>query len=177
MDVELARQRLVAHDSVVPSSAPSVAQCTRSFLSLQGESGVGAEAARNAFVRELGRLELDYAKLELAVARCEEEVRQYGQTGEEIDQQIATAQSDIEGLQQELAAAQLARQRKEELEALAERVNEELPRSTLENEIAQVMEELQEMEAKRSSVLNQVDLRKRQFQLMMHSMAELTKTI
>lgn len=69
------------------------------------------------------------------------------------------------------------RQRKEECEALAMQVNKETPRVDTAAAVAEVSAELAALKAKQDDVKAQFDLRQRQFQLLMHSIAELDQVL
>mmetsp|Transcript_12579 Transcript_12579/g.27059 ORF Transcript_12579/g.27059 Transcript_12579/m.27059 type:complete len:88 (+) Transcript_12579:75-338(+) len=84
MDPDVVKKRLVARDSVVPATEPSISQLSRAYLALQNESGSASVSAHNAFLRELGLLELDFTKIELVVNICKEEIAQYVKLEDDI---------------------------------------------------------------------------------------------
>jgi len=144
------------------------------LLSLQEFYSV---SAHNAFLRELGLLELDFTKIELVVNICKEEIAQYVKLEDDIEKQIERAQEEIHTLQKRLAEERLVRHRKEACEALATKVNAEIPRITTEGEISEVDSELRSLKEKQKQVGEAFDLRKRQFQLLIHSIAELNQVL
>jgi len=56
-------------------------------------------------------------------------------------------------------------------------VNAEIPRITTEGEISEVDSELRSLKEKQKQVGEAFDLRKRQFQLLIHSIAELNQVL
>ncbi|GBG32614.1 THO complex subunit 7-like [Hondaea fermentalgiana] len=141
------------------------------------ETAAGSESALNVFLRELGLLELELTKASLVTKLSEDEINQYGHLEEKIQSQIDAAEKDIALLQEELANERLVRQRKEECEALASQVNTEVPRAVSEAAVAEVEAELQTLRDREQGVLGQLDLRRKQFQLLMHAVAELSQTL
>jgi hypothetical protein len=178
MDTEAVHKRLVARDTVVPASAASTLNVARAYTALQNEeSDVGVAQAHNVLLKELARVELDYAKLAVLLSLRDEESKHYLGIEKEIEKKTQEANKDIADLRSRLAEAQLVRQRKEELEMLAMQVNSERPRVESEKEIAKLERELAGLQEKLRQVDEQFNLRQRQFQLLLHSVAELNSEL
>lgn len=80
-------------------------------------------------------------------------------------------------MQGKLQDEKVLRQRKEDCEALASKVNLETARVISEKEIKQTNEELAILKVKQTEVQAKFDLRQRQFQLLIHSIVELTEVL
>lgn len=93
------------------------------------------------------------------------------------EKRIGEAEKDITQLQTELVNEKLMRQRKEECETLASQVNTEVPRAVSQAAVAEVQAELETLRNREQDVLNQLDLRRKQFQLLMHAVAELSQSL
>jgi hypothetical protein len=177
MDAKVIRTRLATRESVVPASEPSLAGVARAMLALLGEGAAGAGAAQLAVVRELALLELHHARLENQLAASAAELEEYAALESEMSARISATQAEIAGLQSALAESQRVRRRKEAEEALAQQVNVEAPRLATQASIEAVEAELAVLRQERERVEQQFDLRRRQFQLLIHSIAELSQSL
>ncbi len=142
-------------------------------LAATKQASVISESAHNAFLRELAVFELEFSKLESVSRICNDETQHFNQLKEEIAQDIVKTQSEISKLQTKLVEEQLIRQRKEECEALAKKVNTETPRAVSGKEIEETNAELALLQEKHRKVQVQFELREKQFRLLIHSIVEL----
>jgi len=170
-------KRLITKDSVVPSTDPSVATVTRAFLNVRSEEGTGKAAALNVFLRELSLLEIEFTKASIGHQLSEAEKQHYSELTAQVEAKIKATEDEINLLKETLAEERRIKQQKEECEALSAQVNEETPRHVTEQEIEVARTELAELRENESKVQEHFDLRRKQFMLLMHSIAELNETL
>lgn len=173
----IVKERLQGRESVLPVSEPSVKRCSKKFLALQGESAEGCIAAHNALLKELALYDFEASKAHLLRGICSEEVEQYGVLDAKIENDIEHTKGEIEQLKDQLREERVARLHKEECEALSRRVNAFPARSGTELEISRLRADLGELTALQERTSEQLQLRQKQFRLLMHAIYELQHSV
>lgn len=177
MDVGAVNARLLARDTVLPASEPSLKRCTKKFLAFQSDSAEDATATLNTFSSELALFELEASKAEAIRKACEQEIEHYAKLDQAIGQQGKETAADIEALKDELKQARTTRMHKEESEALAKVVNELPQRLATERELVQVDAQVGELTTTHKQTLEELSLRQKQFKLLMQSIFELQRAL
>ena len=101
------------------------------------------------------------------------ELAHYAELEASIEGAITKTQEDIVHLKETLLNERLRRQHKEEYETVSRIINKHRPRKDLEADIAKLRGKMEELEGDHREVSNQIDMRRKQFHLLMHSIQEL----
>jgi len=177
MDADSIRKRLLSRSFVLFPDDMSVDRCAKAALNLLGESEQGCNSARSALEKEIDLITLEYRKTKRAKIRCQDEKIEYEKLSNKVAVHISDTVRDIEILRKELKKERLRRQRKEECEVLAKIVNEVDPREKTQKGIKKLEEELEELKKIQQDTEAKFSLRRKQFQLLMHSIYELKEEI
>ncbi|KAJ3688420.1 hypothetical protein LUZ61_017584 [Rhynchospora tenuis] len=130
-----------------------------------------------AFLQEMMTFELPLLKSKAVVDANLREKESFNELQEEIKSQICQAKSDIEELKKQLEKSRVERRHKEECEAVRKLVASWPPRSETEKLIADLETEIAALEAEDASCVRMLDLRRKQFSLLLHVVEELQNTI
>ncbi len=107
----------------------------------------------------------------------EQESEHFRREEKRTEESTQQAQKDIIELRLRLKEARLVRNRKEEIEALAVQVQQEPSRTQTKTEIEALQKDMAILKEQRALLDEKFDLRKRQFQLLMHAIAELNSEL
>lgn len=135
--------------------------------------GSSAAAAHREFIRSLDLIELEQRKVKKARTICEAEIGEYTDLGSEIEENIMQTRQEIEMLKKELAKEKLIRQRKEECESLAKVVTAVQSREETSKQLNELQSELQQKQKAQKQTSKELELRKKQFSLLMQSIQAL----
>ncbi|KAJ3692566.1 hypothetical protein LUZ60_011661 [Juncus effusus] len=130
-----------------------------------------------AFLQEIATFELPLLKSRAVVDANVREKESFNGLQEEIKTQISQAKSDIEELKKQLEESKVERRHKEECEAVRKLVSAWPPRSDTERIIADLEAEIADLEAEDERCIRTVDLRRKQFSLLLHVVDELQNTL
>ncbi|XP_078179096.1 THO complex subunit 7B-like [Carex rostrata] len=130
-----------------------------------------------AFLQEIATFELPLLKSQAVVDANIREKESFIELQEEIESQICQAKSDIEELKKQLEMSRVERRHKEECEAVRKLVASWPPRSETERLITDLQAEIADLEAEDVSCVRMLDLRRKQFSLLLHVVEELQNTI
>ena len=177
----LVRKRLLCKDSVVPSSAPSVQNCAKRMRKLvenvEADSVAECEANAAAVAKQLDMYEFEMGKNDVVGETCAHERSEYTALHASITERIASTSASLEALRNDLRAAKAERAHKEECEALAAAVNKYPSRVETGSAIDALRAEETALMEQDNAVRRQLDLRSKQFRLLMHSIYELRATL
>jgi THO complex subunit 7 len=126
---------------------------------------------------ELEQLEAEAAKTALWNYTCDRELEEYETLNADIDTAITRASKDIETLKREVHAERTVRAYKEEYESIARVINELPSRQQIEAEMEVQQLRLHEATAAIQSVDATLDLRSKQFALLMTTIQNLKATL
>ncbi|KAL6564932.1 THO complex subunit 7A [Orobanche minor] len=135
------------------------------------------ERLAKAFLQELNTFEIPLLKSRAVIDANVREKENFNELKEEINRQILQAQGDIEVLKKQLEESKIERQHKEECEAIRMLVAIQPPRSETQKIITELEKEIAMLEAENTSGSRTLDLRKKQFALLLHVVDELQNTI
>ncbi|CAH2072577.1 unnamed protein product [Thlaspi arvense] len=130
-----------------------------------------------AFLQELDAFEIPLLKSQAVVAANLREKENFNELKEETNRQIMQAQADIESLKKQLAESKIERQHKEECEAIRKLISAQPPRSETQKVIHVLKKEIAELEAENTASWRLLELRKKQFALLLHVVDELQETM
>ncbi|KAE9456477.1 hypothetical protein C3L33_11451, partial [Rhododendron williamsianum] len=135
------------------------------------------EKLAKAFLQELTTFELPLLKSKAVIDANLREKENFNELKDEINRQIFQAQADIEDLKKQLEESKIERQHKEECEAIRRLVGMQPPRSETQKIITDLEKEIAMLEAENTAGSRTLELRKKQFALLLHVVDELQNTI
>ncbi|URE19026.1 Tho complex subunit 7 [Musa troglodytarum] len=130
-----------------------------------------------AFLQEISTFELPLLKSKAVVDANLREKEGFNELQIEIQRQIIQAQVDIEDLKKQLEQSKIERQHREECEAIRKLIASQPPRSETQKTISDLEKEIAALEAENAACVRTLDLRKKQFSLLLHVVDELQNTI
>ncbi|XP_010420382.1 PREDICTED: THO complex subunit 7A-like [Camelina sativa] len=130
-----------------------------------------------AFLQELSAFEIPLLKSQAVVAANLREKENFNELKEETNRQIMQAQADIEHLKKQLEESKIERQHKEECEAIRKLISAQPPKSETQKAIHELKKEIAELEAEDTASWRLLELRKKQFALLLHVVDELQETM
>lgn len=126
------------------------------------------ERLAKAFLQELSTFEIPLLKSKAVVDANIREKENFNELQEEINRQILQAQSDIEDLKKLLEESKIERKHKEECEAIRKLIAAQPPRSETQKQIMELEKEIAALDAENTASSRMVELRKKQFALLLH---------
>ncbi|XP_041014521.1 THO complex subunit 7A-like [Juglans microcarpa x Juglans regia] len=135
------------------------------------------EKLAKAFLQELSTFEIPLLKSKAVVDANVREKENFNELKDEINRQIVQAQADIEDLKKQLEESKIERQHKEECEAIRKLIAAQPPRSETQKIISQLEKEIAALDAENTAGSRLLELRKKQFALLLHVVDELQNTI
>ncbi|XP_068659827.1 THO complex subunit 7B-like [Aristolochia californica] len=130
-----------------------------------------------AFLQEMVTFELPLLKSKAVIDANLREKESFNELQEQIQSQILQARADIEDLKKQLEESKIERQHKEECEAIRRLVALQPPRSETQNIISDLEKEIACLEAEDVATSRTLELRKKQFSLLLHVVDELQNNI
>ena len=135
------------------------------------------EKLARAFLQELTTFEIPLLKSKAIVEANVREKENFNELKEEMNRQILLAQSDIEDLKKQLEESKVERRHKEECEAIRKLIAMQPPRSETMKVISELENEIAALDAENTAGSRLLELRKKQFALLLHVVDELQNTI
>eukprot|EP00898_Chlorokybus_atmophyticus_P000694 jgi/Chlat1/1625/Chrsp127S01945 len=165
------RKRLIWRASVARGDPPlkKLAKRQVSLLSAAASGGGGFEEAVQAFLKELSQYEFQAKKTAAVDSVNQREQQHYEALQNQLREQVEKVSVEIEALKVELESAQKYKQEQEEYEGLR-KICSQHPPQTEEKELAGLEEEA-------AAASRTLDLRKKQFALLLHVMDDLTSAL
>uniref|UniRef100_A0AAV1URA3 THO complex subunit 7 n=1 Tax=Peronospora matthiolae TaxID=2874970 RepID=A0AAV1URA3_9STRA len=180
-DDAVIRRRLLTRTSTVGQSG--FKKCTETILTLVDfllDESVDTETCKqelDALFWEMAQLEFEANKTEIWNYTCDRELEEYETLNAEIDTSISKVTKDIEELKQSVYVEKRVRAYKEEYEAIARVINELPTRREVTAEIEHEKKRLEDATKAMEAVEKQLDLRTKQFALLMNTIQNLQATL
>ncbi|KAE9591681.1 hypothetical protein Lal_00038920 [Lupinus albus] len=130
-----------------------------------------------AFLQELTTFEIPLLKSKAIVDANIREKENFNELKDEMNRQIFQAQGDIEDLKIQLEESKVERRHKEECEAIRKLIALQPPRSHTQKLITDLEKEITKLDAENTAASRLLELRKKQFALLLHVVDELQNTI
>jgi THO complex subunit 7 len=130
-----------------------------------------------AFLQELSSFEIPLTKTKAVIDANLREKDNFNELSDEINKQIVQARTDIEDLKKQLEEAKIERVHKEECEAIRKLIATQPPRSETQKTITDLEKEIASLEAENTAGSRLLELRRKQFALLLHVVDELQTTI
>ncbi|KAG5233020.1 THO complex [Salix suchowensis] len=125
----------------------------------------------------LSTFEIPLLKSKAVIDANVREKENFNELKDDINRQILQAQDDIEDLKKQLEESKIERHHKEECEAIRKLIATEPPRSLMQKVITDLEKEIASLEAENTASSRLLELRKKQFTLLLHVVDELQNTI
>ncbi|MED6169327.1 THO complex subunit 7A [Stylosanthes scabra] len=135
------------------------------------------EKLARAFLQELTTFEIPLLKSKAIVDANIREQENFNELKDETNRQILLAQADIEDLKKLLEESKVERRHKEECEAIRKLIAQQPPRSETQKLITQLEKEIMALDMENTAGSRLLELRKKQFALLLHVVDELQNTI
>lgn len=135
------------------------------------------ERLAKAFLQELNTFEIPLLKSKAVIDANVREKENFNELKDEINRQIVLAQDDIEDLKKQLEESKIERKHKEECEAIRKLIAMQPPRSETQKTITELEQEIASLELENTASSRTLELRKKQFSLLLHVVDELQNTI
>lgn len=142
-----------------------------------GDNYGDSEKLAKAFLQELSTFEIPLLKSKAVVDANVREKENFNELKDDINKQILQAQADIEDLKKQLEQSKIERQHKEECEAIRKLIATQPPRSETQKIITELEKEIAALDAENTAGSRLLELRKKQFALLLHVVDELQNTI
>ncbi|XP_034253924.1 THO complex subunit 7 homolog [Thrips palmi] len=113
------------------------------------------------------------SKAHLTSAMSAEELHNYEEWSKKIELDIATAKQDIEKTKRELKNARTVRRNRIEYDLLAKVITEQPDRRKTNEELSQLREDLSALQATREALEKKLNMRRKQFHVLLSSMHQL----
>ncbi|PKA45609.1 hypothetical protein AXF42_Ash010949 [Apostasia shenzhenica] len=181
-DDAIIKHRLLTRTTTTRGEPP-LKKLQKKFISFALEVEKGAdnysdsERLYKAFLQEINTFETPLLKSKAVVDANIREKESFHVLQEELHQQISQAQADIEDLKKQLERSKIERQHKEECEAIRKLIAQQPPRSETQKTISNLEKEIATLEAENTAGIRLLELRKKQFFLLLHVVDELQNTI
>ncbi|KAF8045954.1 hypothetical protein N665_4190s0004 [Sinapis alba] len=130
-----------------------------------------------AFLQELTTFEIPLLKSQAVVEANIREKESFDEVKEETEREIRQAKGEIEELKKQLEESKVERQHKEECETIRKLISAQPPRLETEKVIYELKREIGELEAESTASWRLLELRKKQFALLLHVVDELQNTM
>ncbi|XP_068319793.1 THO complex subunit 7A-like [Pyrus communis] len=126
-----------------------------------------------AFLQELNTFEIPLLKSKAVVDANRREKHNFDELREEINRQIVLAKADIETLKEQLDESKVERRHEEECEVIRKLIATHPPRSETLKIISELEKEIAALDAENTASSRTLELRKKQFALLLHVVCEL----
>ncbi|CEG46484.1 tho complex subunit 7 homolog [Plasmopara halstedii] len=179
-DVVIRRRLLTRTSTVGKSGLKKCAEVMLTLIDLLTDESVDDATCKqemSTFFWELEQLQFEANKTEIWNFTCDRELEEYETLNSEIDTSIAKAAKDIEDLQVKIRAEKTVRAYKEEYESIAKVINKLPSRKEIETEIEKQKKILSDVSMAIEAVDGRLDLRTKQFALLMNTIQNLKATL
>lgn len=126
------------------------------------------EKLAKAFLQEMSTFEIPLLKSKAVVDANVREKENFNELKDDINRQIVQAQADIEDLKKLLEESKIERQHKEVCEAIRKLIAAQPPRSETQKMITELEKEIAALDAENTAGSRLLELRKKQFALLLH---------
>ena len=134
-------------------------------------------AAKESLQRELRLHALEMRKITLVADAAHDELAQYEEASRQIDSDVSATRAEIGRLQTELTYEKQVRQNREEYEKVAKMANARPARRQTEEKLRQIQEEMRSIAEEEATNVAELEVRSKQFHLLMQAVNDLKSTI
>mmetsp|Transcript_27262 Transcript_27262/g.55676 ORF Transcript_27262/g.55676 Transcript_27262/m.55676 type:complete len:220 (+) Transcript_27262:272-931(+) len=172
----LARLRHSKHDGANGGRPKKLLSHILKIVSLLDTgSSEEVDAAYRSFAKEVELFKFSMGKIQIIGDTSLREVEAYLELQEELKKEMLRTEEDIVKLKERVAHERVVRKNKEEYAALAKQVETLAPRKQTEKDRTVLVEQTSLLEEQTAKQTGTMELRKKQFQLLLHVVEELKK--
>ncbi|CAI8016055.1 THO complex subunit 7 homolog [Geodia barretti] len=175
MDDEVIRKRLCV-EGEGGSDDRRVLSLLKTFVRWAVDSALSLEerdATYQKMLFTLSQCEFSFTKTQLVMDMNRREMERYEEVYSEIGQEIKRSQQLIVQYKEELKKSRVIRKHRQEYDAMAKVIQQHPPRAQTEQRISELEVRLEELLSARSSLQEKLELRKRQFHVLLTSIHHL----
>ncbi|KAM9945833.1 hypothetical protein ACTFIT_004108 [Dictyostelium discoideum] len=171
------RNRIVYKDFVIKKVFKKYLQFINVTTGNNEDSSVDLQSLCTQLINEFGHLELSVQKAQTISETCTDETLYYQQLSKQREIEIENEKKEIAILKETLDYEKKQRQYKEQYLALYKAINEKPSTEQTEKEIEKAQKELNEITDQTNKTTSKLELRTKQFQLLLHTLNELEKNL
>ncbi|KAN0018326.1 hypothetical protein ACTFIU_010942 [Dictyostelium citrinum] len=171
------RNRIVYKDFVIKKVFKKYLQFINVTTGNNEDSSVDLQSLCTQLINEFGHLELSVQKAQTISETCSDETLYYQQLSKQREIEIENEKKEIAILKETLDYEKKQRQYKEQYLALYKAINEKPSTEQTEKEIEKAQKELNEITNQTNKTTSKLELRTKQFQLLLHTLNELEKNL
>ncbi|KAN0044821.1 hypothetical protein ACTA71_006347 [Dictyostelium dimigraforme] len=171
------RNRIVYKDFVIKKVFKKYLQFINVTTGNNEESSADLQSLCTQLINEFGHLELSVQKAQAISETCSDETLYYQQLSKQREIEIENEKKEIAILKETLDYEKKQRQYKEQYLALYKAINEKPSTDQTEKEIEKAQKELNEITDQTNKTTSKLELRTKQFQLLLHTLNELEKNL
>ncbi|KAK5577081.1 hypothetical protein RB653_002019 [Dictyostelium firmibasis] len=171
------RNRIVYKDFVIKKVFKKYLQFINATTGNSEESSADLQSLCTQLINEFGHLELSVQKAQTISETCSDETLYYQQLSKQREIEIENEKKEIAILKETLDYEKKQRQYKEQYLALYKAINEKPSTEQTEKEIEKSQKELNEITDQTNKTTSKLELRSKQFQLLLHTLNELEKNL
>lgn len=134
------------------------------------------ERLAKTFLQELNAFEIPLLKSKAVMDANVREKENFNELKDDINRQILQTQTEIEDLKKQLEESKIERQHKEECESIRRLIAMQPPRSETQKLITELEREIAKLEAENTAGSRTLELRKKQFALLLHVVCDICLT-
>eukprot|EP00899_Mesostigma_viride_P011743 jgi/Mesvir1/2056/Mv02316-RA.1 len=181
MEDAAVKKRLLTRMSV-SRGEPPVRKLAKRYMGLVSSVRAGVESEKveslyQGLLKELSIYELQVAKCQSVCDTNKRDQASYSKAHQKLLSDIAAANDEIELLKVKLEKERIERGHKEEFEAIRKLCAEHPSKAVTLGEIGALEADIRSLEAEDAALAHVLDLRKKQFALLLHTVDELSKTL
>ncbi|KAK1947571.1 THO complex subunit 7 [Phytophthora citrophthora] len=180
VDTVIRRRLLTRTSTVGKTGLRKCAETMLGLVALLGDEAVDDTTCKqelDALLWDMEQLQFEANKTEIWNYTCDRELEEYETLNSEIDTSIGKVTKEIEELKVKVHVEKTVRAYKEEYESIARVINELPSRKEIEAEIQGQKKRLEEATAAIEAVDTKLDLRTKQFTLLMSTIQNLKATL
>ncbi|KAF4316759.1 hypothetical protein BBO99_00007331 [Phytophthora kernoviae] len=179
-DTVIRRRLLTRTTTVGKTGLKKCAETMLGLMDMMADDAVDDETCKQeieSLFWEMEQLEFEANKTKIWNYTCDRELEEYETLNSEIDESISKAMKEIEELKMKVHIEKTVRAYKEEYESIARVINELPSRKDITAEIAVQNKRLEEATSAIEAVDSKLDLRTKQFALLMNTIQNLKATL
>ncbi|XP_065909453.1 THO complex subunit 7 homolog [Dysidea avara] len=169
---DVIRKRLLFEAEGTSGDDRRINSLLKTFMRWCNAKDSGTEESETTYQKmlfTLSQVEFSFEKTQLVMEMNRLEMMRYKELCHEIEEQIGTAQKSIATYKEEFTNAKEIRQHRQEYDLLAKVIQQQPNRQETEKQIDNLQQKLKQLEATKKELHSKLDLRKKQFHLLVHS--------
>ncbi|EDO43898.1 predicted protein [Nematostella vectensis] len=175
-DDEVIRKRLLIDGEGVGDDR-RITTLMKTFVKWCNSTDDDNDASYQKLLAQLAQCEFAMGKTEMVHAMNERETENYEKAYKEVEQSITHAYEEIATCKTNLQEAKRIRRNKQEYDALAKEITKHPERQETTRQISELEKDLNSLTETKESLVSKLELRKKQFYLLINTIHELQRMI